>query len=164
MHASAPFRMTASHFSVWRGALATLAGSAMAVQMVWLLSVPLDWLAFAAVIGLFTLITLVFLVCHLWRLQPLSMRWDSQCWHIGAAAAPGREARSGRMSVAMDLGAWMLLIFQADGPSSARRLTWLPIQRRGHEADWHGLRCAVYGSSLPPESAPTSGATFGGDL
>jgi hypothetical protein len=35
----------------------------------------------------------------------------------------------------------MLLRFTPDAPA---RMTWLPVQRRGLEAQWHALRCAVY--------------------
>jgi hypothetical protein len=47
----------------------------------------------------------------------------------------------GNVAVVIDLGPWMLLRFTADAPP---RTTWLPVQRRGLEAQWHALRCAVY--------------------
>jgi len=43
--------------------------------------------------------------------------------------------------VAIDAGSWMLLCFIPEGQ---RRPRWLPVQRIGHEAAWHALRCTVY--------------------
>jgi hypothetical protein len=64
-------------------------------------------------------------------------------------------ARTGALGVAMDLGAFLLLRLGARGRTSA----WLPVQRRGLEAQWHALRCAVY--SPPPLAAgsPTAPLT-----
>ena len=38
----------------------------------------------------------------------------------------------------------MLLQFRAHDRSHSPRMIWLPVQRRGLEPQWHGLRCAVY--------------------
>jgi hypothetical protein len=60
--------------------------------------------------------------------------------------------RSGTLEVAMDLGAFLLLRLVDQRRTSA----WLPVQRRGLEAQWHGLRCAVY--SPPPLAVGSSTA------
>jgi hypothetical protein len=76
-----------------------------------------------------------------WRLAPTSLRWDGQLWHIGLQDATGQEPLPGSVDVTVDLGAWILLRFKAEG---ARRGHWLPVQRRGHELAWHALRATVY--------------------
>jgi hypothetical protein len=50
----------------------------------------------------------------------------------------------GELQVAIDLGAWMLLHFVPDVGHRACSVSWLPVQRRGLESQWHALRCAVY--------------------
>jgi len=56
--------------------------------------------------------------------------------------------RTGTLEVAMDLGAFLLLRLVQQGRTSA----WLPVQRRGNEGQWHGLRCAVYSPPLAAEA------------
>jgi hypothetical protein len=84
------------------------------------------------------------------RCAGTSLRWDTRQWHLGPASTTGDEPHSGRLAVAIDLGAWMLLRFQPDGAAGKRRSIWLPVQRRGLETQWHALRCAVY-SARPAE-------------
>jgi hypothetical protein len=81
---------------------------------------------------------------HAWRLQPVSLRWDTQRWHVGVASSAGHEPASGRLTVAVDAGAWMLLRFVPDRRTVWRSGLWLPVQRRGHEPAWHALRSTVY--------------------
>ena len=76
----------------------------------------------------------------LWHVPAQSLRWDGRAWQLDAAA--------GELSVAIDLGPWMLLCFMPEGRG---RCSWLPIQRRGLEAHWHALRCAVYSPRPPAE-------------
>lgn len=92
----------------------------------------------------------------LWLTRPwtrpgaVQLRWDQQCWHVGPVGPAGGEPWSGQLSVAIDLGGWMLL--RLSPSPMAPWPTWLPVSRRGHRALWHALRCAVY--SPPPQSAP----------
>jgi ABC-type nickel/cobalt efflux system permease component RcnA len=86
----------------------------------------------ASAIGLVA-VTLALLVASLWRAPAADLRWDGQAWQLGSM--------TGNVAVVIDLGPWMLLRFTADAPP---RTTWLPVQRRGLEAQWHALRCAVY--------------------
>jgi len=78
------------------------------------------------------------------RCPPMSLRWDTQQWHLGPESSVGEEPWTGRLAVAVDVSGWMLLRFDHDAPVNRRRTTWLPIQRLGLEAQWHALRCAVY--------------------
>lgn len=95
-------------------------------------------------------------------LKAFSLRWDTQQWHLGAASTLGQEPHAGRLMVALDLGAWMLLrlIPSAVSASSVRLPAggWLPVQKRGHETHWHALRCTVYSArpvlAVPPAVLP----------
>ncbi len=84
------------------------------------------------------------------RNAPLSLRWDSQRWHLGPLASAGDEPWPGSLAVALDLGPWLLLRFEHEADLRRRRITWLPVQRRGLEAEWHALRCAVYCARSDP--------------
>src|SRR5512139_3947946 len=63
--------------------------------------------------------------------------WDGRDWSL-LAAGEG-SPRTGAVTVAIDLDAWMLLRFDAAGH---RR--WLPLSRSAHAGRWHALRCAVF--------------------
>ena len=89
-------------------------------------------------------------------LKPVSLRWDGRHWHVGLAPSIGQEPFAGGLAVSLDLGFWMLLRFQPASADCPRRLTWLPVQSRGLESQWHALRCAVY--SARPAAEPDAAA------
>jgi hypothetical protein len=78
---------------------------------------------------------LLMLACavSLWRVPAQSLRWDGGVWQL--------DGVPGELKAAIDLGPWMLLNFT---PEMSGGTSWLPIQRRGLETQWHALRCAVY--------------------
>ena len=88
------------------------------------------------------------------RSRATHLRWDGLVWHLGPI---GDAATPGELHVAIDLGPWMLLRFSASLPDARARTSWLPVQRRGLEAEWHALRCAVYS----PRTAPGDDADIG---
>lgn len=153
MHASPPFQMIVRHFGAWRAASSLLVVCAIVVVGAWAphaFELTTGWAWFAI---LLLAISSVASATLAWRLQPMSLRWDTQCWSLGAANSAGHEPHTGRLRVALDLGPWMLLHFIYDESSALHRGSWLPVQRRGHEADWHPLRCTVY--CARPVSLPT---------
>ena len=141
MHAPPPFQITVRRFGVWQAVCAGLATISWGLTAVWAASArhthP-EWLAIALL--LLTIATSG-LCLRAWRLAPTSLRWDGQLWHIGPQDTTGQEPLAGRVDVTVDLGAWILLRFKAEG---SRRGHWLPVQRRGHELAWHALRATVY--------------------
>ncbi|MEO8151905.1 MAG: hypothetical protein ABI605_02465 [Rhizobacter sp.] len=144
MHASPSFQINVRRFGTWRVASVILVTAAVAVVGAWLpraleMSSVCAWIT----ILLLTLLSTAVLV-HAGRLQPMSLRWDTQRWHLGPMATSGFEPHTGRLAVSMDLGVWMLLHFTRDDAGRLHLGTWLPVQRRGHEAAWHALRCTVY--------------------
>lgn len=145
MQAPPVFQMAVRHFGVWRLLRASLTGLAGVVLCAWILSVlaagaPLPWLGWGASVSA--------LVLSAWgpRAVPVSIRWDGQVWFLGA--------RPGGLSVAIDAGPWLLLRWAALDGSHA----WLPVQRRGHEADWHLLRCTLRGAR--PVADPLAAAVL----
>jgi len=151
MHASPAFQMTVHRYGVWRVAAVLLVSSATAAMGAWLVHSRVTSVMWAA-LGLLILAS-VAVLAHAWRLQPVSLRWDSQRWHLGPSSTAGHEPETGRLVVAVDFGVWMLLRFIPDGATVLHRGTWLPVQRRGHETAWHALRCTVY--CARPASLPT---------
>ena len=145
--------MTVRCFGVWRAVSLFLVLPSMTSVGVW---VPraLGLFTIWAVVAMVSLaVSTVAVLLHAWRLQPMSLRWDTQRWYLGAMPAAEGEPRAGHLTISMDLGVWMLLRFVPDDTSVFQRGTWLPVQRRGHEAAWHALRCTVY--CARPVSLPT---------
>ena len=153
MHASPPFQMTVRCFGVWRAVSLLLVLPSIASVGVWAPSALRLFTVWAVVALVLLTVSSIAVLLHAWRLQPTSLRWDTQRWYLGAVPASGREPRAGRLMISMDLGVWMLLRFVADDARVFQRGTWLPVQMRGHEAAWHALRCTVY--CARPVSLPT---------
>lgn len=151
MHAPPPFQITVYRFGAWRVACATLVAISWGLTAAWAFSAwhthP-EWLAVALLV---LAVATGGLSLQAWRLAPTSLRWDGQLWHIGPQDTTGQEPIAGRVGVAVDLGAWMLLRFMAEG---AWRGRWLPVQRRGHELAWQGLRATVYCARPVPRLPP----------
>jgi hypothetical protein len=148
-------------YGVWRAGVATVTVLALAAQAAWLAGRFEDMLlaAFGALVALD--LALLGAAAGALRLPPVELRWDTQRWHIVRASSPD-EPGPGRLTIALDLGAWMLLRFDHEpsaAPGAARRTTWLPVQRRGLEARWHALRCALY--CARPAAAPGTGTDTG---
>jgi len=142
MHASPPFQMAVHRYGVWRAAAVLLVASTTAAVAAWLVHSHVMTLVWAVLCLLVS--GSVAVLAHAWRLRPVSLRWDSQRWHLGPLTTTGHEHDAGRLVVAMDFGAWMLLRFIPDSATVLRPGVWLPVQRLGHEPAWHSLRCTVY--------------------
>ena len=150
MRASPACQVTLEHFGWWRAGVGLLAACSFAAAAGWLFSsrerLPLVMLAGLLLGTLWVVGASVLLM----RREPLSLRWDSQTWHLGPAASVGEEPWPGQLSVALDFGAWMLLCFRHQPAGAGGGVTWIPVQRSGLRTAWHAFRCAVY--SARPES------------
>ena len=151
MRASPPIEVVLNRFGWWRGAVIGLALATGAVLATWIVSSrdlqPIAVILAAAVAG-FALAAGGLSVA---RMRSTRLRWDGRFWQVSGADGV-REPLVGNLQVAVDLGAWMLLRFVAEAPREGRRVVWLPAQRRGLEAQWHALRCAVYAPPPAPEA------------
>jgi hypothetical protein len=147
MRASPAFQLTIRRFGVWRAAIAVLLLAAVTSLFAFAFAKGDSAPAALRAMGLAASVAIVLAGATLMRCQPVSLRWDTQRWNLGPASSVGEEPWPGRLEVAIDLGAWMLLRFEHDfTPELGRtgRTRWLPVQRRGLEPAWHALRCAVY--------------------
>ena len=122
---------------------------AFVVALVILTSVSIGlWLASAeigaAVKGVFAVATLALGAAALSTTAPfdLRLRWTGSSWALSPGGTPAPQPVAGVLTVAIDLGRWMLLRFVDESPRT--RTTWIPVQRAGIEGDWHALRCAVH--------------------
>ncbi len=133
------------HFGVWRAAVGVLALLSVASLLGWAIAGRAQWppeaIAAAAVAGM----AAIGLAVSLARVEPGTLRLESGRWSFAPSRAAAVEPQGGQVEVALDLGSFMLLSFRpwaGAGSLGARR--WLPAQRRGHERDWHALRCAAF--------------------
>jgi hypothetical protein len=160
MRASPAFQVSIVRFGVWRAAVAAIAALSAGAIVAWwagddasrstAIVWPLALLSVAAIGGGASLL----------RCAPQRLRWDTQRWLLGGLVAQTDELAPGRLSVAFDLGVWMLLKFEHDLTNGRRRVRWLPVQRLGLEHQWHALRCAVYfARSVPGHDAGPNSAS-----
>lgn len=153
---SAPvLHLSVSRFGLWRTGLLVLAACASGSMLAWWWAqpVPLPWVDATAGVGV-----LLSMAClaGLWRGQPLTLRFDRQCWFLARTGSP---ECTGGLAVAVDLGSWMLLRFlpQASEADANRkgRPVWIALQRRGLEPHWHAMRCVLF-AARPASSSPAA--------
>ncbi len=162
MRASPTFQCVLNRFGVWRAAVAAVASAGVVVLLAWLAtrSEPTPAIGLAAWVS--AMFAVPALAVSLMRVPSVAMRWDGQQWWLARQARSSRtaataqiDAVAGEVDVALDFGGWMLLRFRPVAVARHTRLPqWLPVQRRGLEAHWHALRCAVYS----PRPAPAGDA------
>jgi len=154
MRASPACQITVCDFAWWRVGVSALVLCVVASAGAW-------WLAsaqrstWASVSLLMLLLISVWAAVGLMRCPPLSLRWDTARWNLGPAASMGEEASSGQLSVAVDLGAWMLLRFRPDSATKRVSEVWIPVQQAPSYQQWHAFRCAVY-LSRPDTRGPAT--------
>jgi hypothetical protein len=145
MRASPPFQVSVTRFGTWRAGVVALTLAAGVALGAWMASRDdLGHLFWAWGVAAAALVLLASAI-RLARTAPVTLRWDSHERHLGPPGPAGESESAGHLAVAIDLGAWLLLRFRHATPAGRHcRFVWLPVQRRGLEAQWHGLRCAVY--------------------
>lgn len=161
MHAAAAWAVTVTTGRAWLRALAVLGLAALASSVAWAAQHPL---VLAWLVPLATLAGALALGRQARRRVPLRLAWDGEQWWLGpvsGTADPSRAARPGQVVVAMDLGAWLLLRFEAPAaPDAPRQRRWLPLQLGpdgGLDPDaWHRLRCTVHLARAASADAPRS--------
>ena len=150
MRASPAIHVSLRCFGAWRVAVLALTGSGLIVMGAWLLQrEQLPWARVVVGIVCATLL-LAWLGVSLAKVSAVDLGWDGQGWSLRSLRTQNADAVAGEVSVAIDFGSWMLLRFRPLTASRWRRPTWLPVQRRGIEPQWHALRCAVHAPRPPP--------------
>ncbi len=96
--------------------------------------------------------------CVAMRRELLSLRWDGQQWHWGAARLRGNEPCAGRIDVAVDVDFGMLLRLcpehSATRWANRRQAHWLWVSRKALPGAWLPLRRALYSSRMVPTQVP----------
>ena len=153
MRAPPPIDIALTRFGCWRGALVFLAACTAAVTVAWLLA-SFDQQPAALLIGVSTLAaSMLGVMLSAVRVPAVELRWDGADWSCAAwSGARAGLPVQGQLTVAIDLGSWLLLRFVPDASRRRVDARWLPVQRRGLESQWHALRCAVHAPS--PARAP----------
>jgi hypothetical protein len=153
MHAAPPVRVALGRSQGWVTFVAAC-GALAALQIVAWLAQGREWPgAIAATASLSSAATAGLVSAWVaWRAQqPGSLSFDGQRWQW--------LDRPGRLTLAIDLQAWMMLRFEPDTGMPGRRC-WIAASRRGVGAAWPSLRAALYSSGAdaavdpPPPVAP----------
>lgn len=137
----------------WPRAIAILVATAAAVGLAWWL-IPEQDIAPPLRLGLAAaaLISVGLAVRVAGSAGGRRLRWDGADWWFGRPGEIPDHMEIGRLRVMLDLSAFMLLSFKPLQAQARPRVQWIAVQRRGLDAHWHALRCAVY--SAPPQASP----------
>jgi hypothetical protein len=114
-------------------------------------SQPESGRALVIIVAVALVLTTIGLGFSLVRIEAGALMCADGAWSYASDAG---LRRCGTLEVAMDLGSFLLLRLVDE----RRRSAWLPVQRRGLEAQWHALRCAVYAPAPRAAGEPTAGA------
>ncbi len=143
MRASPPLRITVRRFGVWRACVGGVMAAVLAALAAWALAGERP--SGLALLGVGAgALPLLAGAAGLLRCAAFTLRWDGQAWRLNDGMDADDDAPAGELCVAIDLGAWLLLRFDRPPGRFGRRAAWLPVQRRGLEAQWHAFRCGVY--------------------
>ncbi len=154
MRAAPPCQFSLQRFGVWRAAVVLVAALGVATMAAWLTLRGSPLSSPTSIAAALVAVLLVAWGVSLARTPAVDLRWDGRTWHLGP---PSGEPVSGELSVALDLGPWMLLRLSPAAAEARPRITWLPVQRRGLESQWHALRCTVYSPRpAPADDAPVA--------
>ncbi len=149
------------NFSVWRAAVLGVALTAIATLAAWAglaLANPVSGSVLVAVAAAALAVASAVAAVSLMRVEPGTLSSVDGAWSYTVRRDGAERIESGVLSVALDLGSFMLLtLVHVDLPHRRAR-RWLPVQRRGLESGWHALRCAVYS---PPPVTPDRAAASG---
>ena len=153
MRESVFFELRLRRFGVWQAAVGLVAGAAIVAMAAWAAGMwdaqPASGRALVVAIAGGLALATVGAALSLASVKAGILACADGAWSYTTDAG---SRRSGTLEVAMDLGAFLLLRMVDERHKS----TWLPVQRRGLEAQWHGLRCAVYSPPPVAAGAPTA--------
>ena len=152
MRSGPPLDIDIVSFGIWRGAVLALSGAVCAAMAAWWLAQPSPVPASLSAMAALGVVAAIAVALPYLHLPPLALRRSGGTWHLQRGAAP---AESGDLTVALDLGGWMLLRFVPGVPGGSAR--WIAVQRRGLELQWHALRCAVYAPRSATPAVPGTG-------
>ena len=162
MRAAPDIHVCVTRFGIWRAAVVTVGLFAAVVIVAWVAQHmrALPWPAAAGqfAVGALAFVLTVWLTAGLVNTSAFQLRWDGLSWYFNrwnptSADATAADPQAGDVSIAVDLGSWLLLCFSHSNPLGDVRVRWLPVQRQGLERQWHGLRCALYSPRPAPNDS-----------
>ena len=144
MRAAPPVSVEAAGGRAWRVVCTLVPALAAAAALAWALGHAAPQISAGVFAIAAASVALVVAVLAWRRHSPhsVSLRWDGQCWAADGSA--------GRLDVAMDLGAWLLLRLH---PADGARPRWIAVSATEAGLALHGLRAALY--SRPPAATPS---------
>jgi hypothetical protein len=159
MRAPPAFQISVTAFGQWRTLNGVLVMAALSSVLAWSIATWSDRPFAGGLIGVCGIVMAAVATSGgILRQAPFSLRWDTQCWHLGSIHSRGHEPMGGgRLTISLDVAGFLLLYFSAAESAQGLRNfpgrgRWLAVQRRGHEPHWHALRCTVY-SARPSDPA-----------
>ncbi|MDL2338362.1 MAG: hypothetical protein QFE16_11015 [Pseudomonadota bacterium] len=160
MKAAPAVQVDVRHFGVWNGLLTVTSLAAMWTSGAWFASRNDELPAWGGwLIGL-ALLTALLGVSMSLRRHPIRLRWDTQRWYLTEVNRRSEEIGPAQVRVMIDAGGWLLLKFVQDARSTPRSVHWVPVQREDVEAQWHGLRCAVFAPRIQMHSSVGRGGSI----
>lgn len=144
MQPSPAFTIEIQRFIAWRVAVVGLAVLALVALSAWAIAAKGNpfVLVLSAVLALGVAVATVTLMRSA---VPVRLLWDGRDWTLTRGGPPAvGSGHTGRLAAMLDLGTWLLLRWVENSAGVHRRHAWIPVGRRGLEAQWHSLRCAVY--------------------
>ena len=165
MRAAPPVDYPISRHGLWDLAASTLAGTAVAVLLAWLVwrlevariigeSAGRTLLASALVIAGFAA---VIVWRHRGRTHGRSLRWDGAAWHELDHA--GRATELDPPSVRIEFGGVALLRARRHDGGAVH---WLPLERSFAPTRWHALRVVLKRAGAPATAAASAVVADGG--
>ena len=144
MRESVFFEARLRRFGVWRGAVFAIGTAAIAVAVAWAIAMSASASeGGATLVGAAAALLCAATMAAVWSLARVEAGVLSCRDGIWTFAPDVGAPRAGALEVALDLGGFLLLRLDPE-----RAGPWLPVQRRGLEAHWHALRCAVFAPSV----------------
>jgi len=144
MRGSPPCEIEVGACAGWRLAVAGVALAALGAIAGWLAGEPQGQAIGARVAAGAVAIAVIAAAASLLRHRPVRLRWDGSGWQAGFMRGATRDDVPGELGVALDLGAFLLLVFRPDGARRWALSRWIPVGRTGLEGEWHVFRCAVH--------------------
>ena len=157
MRAAPAFQISLHRFEVWRVAVLLLAWLGVAAIAVWFIAREQAIDSATAGAAASALLALGWLAISTARVPATTLRWDGRRWNLGVPGSAPDHAVPADLTAVIDLGPWMLLRFKPVEKAARMPVGWLPVQRRGIETQWHGLRCAIYSPRPAPGADPLTG-------
>jgi hypothetical protein len=144
MRSIAACQFSLSRFGGWRWSVVSLGVGVQAALLAWSASRWANLAGYDKAALVAVCLAAWALALSLARVKAVQLRWDGAAWSLRRTGPSEAEGVAGELSVCMDLGFWMLLKFKTQSARRTWGVTWLPVQRRGLEPQWHAFRCAAY--------------------